>query len=256
MKKILGIMAAGALLFGFAGQSMASVNLGDLIQVIYENPSVGSTEVVTDLGSVTSDILLSNKTIGSSVITSDFSGVSLSNLTVAYFALSSTSGSSTSAWISGSPSVTEETYATHKGANLTNGWALFSGQYSGAGSTFVGSEGSTGSYYAVYTANSAGSMAGFLKTGNAETTPRVGARHPDALLLAYRQCDKHFWQRQRHSRDERGRHRDHQPRVRIIGSHSSEHASSCPGPSRPDRPQEKECAVTRKDGFYCSILEE
>jgi hypothetical protein len=54
MKKIIGIMAVGLLLLGFAGQGMAIQNFatGDLIRVVY---APGSTdEYATDLGTLTS----------------------------------------------------------------------------------------------------------------------------------------------------------------------------------------------------------
>jgi hypothetical protein len=85
MKKIIGVMAAGALLLGFAGQSMASFTNGDLIRVVY---SPGSTyEYATDLGSLTS--LENNASNSTTPITGSaftgYAGTSYANLNVTYY---------------------------------------------------------------------------------------------------------------------------------------------------------------------------
>ena len=61
MKKILGIMVAGLLLLGFAGQSMAAFATGDLIRVVYDS----TNQYVTDLGSLNSlEALTSTTQVG------------------------------------------------------------------------------------------------------------------------------------------------------------------------------------------------
>ena len=50
MKKIMIILAAAVLLFGFSGQAMANFADGDLIQVIYQTGVTTGNEYITDLG--------------------------------------------------------------------------------------------------------------------------------------------------------------------------------------------------------------
>ena len=58
MKKLLGVLAAGLLVFGAAGMANADLtdgNTGDLVRVIYQTTASGGTyEFASDLGSITS----------------------------------------------------------------------------------------------------------------------------------------------------------------------------------------------------------
>ncbi len=60
MKKVLGLMAIGLLLFGFAGQGMAADSLRRPAPGRLRGLSFGSTEVVIDLGHIGTTLYLSN----------------------------------------------------------------------------------------------------------------------------------------------------------------------------------------------------
>lgn len=89
-KMLLGIMIAGLLLVGFAGQGMAAFANGDLIRVVYETtyengrPIGGQFEYATDLGSLASLKNLTTTTVVGDSFT-DFTSASYSNLQVAYY---------------------------------------------------------------------------------------------------------------------------------------------------------------------------
>jgi len=90
--KLLGLLLAIFLVFGFAGQGMAAIfNDGDLVRVVYDYNSTTGTSAntwYTDLGSLSSLTNTHNNIVGSNI--SDLTGTALSNLQVAYFAYNST----------------------------------------------------------------------------------------------------------------------------------------------------------------------
>jgi hypothetical protein len=163
MKKTVGIIALGLLLFGFAGQSMAALAANDLIRVVYVDSAFGGTEYVTDLGS-TSSILTANNTVGAgSLAFAGGTGFSLSNIHVAYFSVPGGTGSPV--WLSGS-TTTPDLAVARKEASLTNAINALTGSYASlsAGQTATGKISDGGSYFSVFDGGGTnlGSMAGYV----------------------------------------------------------------------------------------------
>lgn len=86
MKKLLGVLAAGLLVFGVAGQAKAAFSSGDIVEVVYQTTAAGgTTELATDLGSAATATVASINALNSSVnLSSYFSN--LTGLEVAFFA--------------------------------------------------------------------------------------------------------------------------------------------------------------------------
>jgi len=115
MKKIIGIMAVGLLLLGFAGQSMASnFAAGDLIRVTfvtnydqYGNPLGPTTEYAADLGTLSSLEALTSTTVVGANFTqytgTNFGtvtgGVLTSGIQVAYYVQGTGTASTSTAYI-------------------------------------------------------------------------------------------------------------------------------------------------------------
>lgn len=115
MKKLLGVLAAGLLVFGVAGQAKATFATGDLIRVVYEPNANGSDgyEVATDLGNATNILNNVNGAFSTSNSLNLFSGTKFSSvnsdptqLDVAYFATTGT-GNAGKIFVSGTNGGTE-----------------------------------------------------------------------------------------------------------------------------------------------------
>src|SRR5271169_4548822 len=105
MKKIIMLIMVAVLMLGVSGQAMAAFNEGDLIRVVYTGTGSG-TEYATDLGAFSSTAPLSsgNPFAGQDTFSTTSVGASsFSNMTVAYFIMSSTANSGNgAAYTSGS----------------------------------------------------------------------------------------------------------------------------------------------------------
>ncbi len=117
MKKMMaGILVAGLLLFGFAGQSLAAFATGDLIRIVY-SPG-GQYEYATDLGSLTG--LQGSATTTAALIANSgfttYAGSSYSSLDVTYWVY--VGGSNTSLDIASATSNTAPVVQ----AALPSGW--------------------------------------------------------------------------------------------------------------------------------------
>jgi hypothetical protein len=113
MKKIFGIILTVALVFGFAGTSMAALANSQLYRAVYSVS--GTLESLTNLGTLGGEIAISNGTVTNNPVfnTSNFSlsglGVSsFSDVYVAYFAKNGPTGSVGQAWVTGD--TTENSY--------------------------------------------------------------------------------------------------------------------------------------------------
>jgi hypothetical protein len=88
MKKLLGVLAAGLLVFGVAGQAKAAFTTsGELVRVMYD-ASTG-VEVATDIGSISSLSSLTNQSAFDAISLSAFSDTKWSDVTTAYFGINS-----------------------------------------------------------------------------------------------------------------------------------------------------------------------
>lgn len=123
MKKFLGICAAGLLVMGMTAQAHADYFGGDqLIRVVYQSDSNGTTEVLTDLGAISATGIspLSAATAGDSLdLASYFTNVGKTGTTyqVAYFGVnqvykSGVTGYPTQVWTSGAVGATETNAST------------------------------------------------------------------------------------------------------------------------------------------------
>lgn len=185
MKKVLGLMAIGLLLFGLAGQGLASqIPYGDLLQVVYEDSSFGSTEVVTDLGHIGTTLNLSKtySNLGTAINLGDsmWGGASWSNLHVAYFAINVNS-----AYISGSTGTADNLKANKINA-LNNAYNPFASYYyglMGGGSAGIGSTTNTSSYWKTFDLNNSKAAGLFAQTLKAASGSEV-ALTGDAILQA------------------------------------------------------------------------
>ncbi|MGA2106102.1 MAG: hypothetical protein ABSH25_00495 [Syntrophorhabdales bacterium] len=161
MKKALGIMVAGLLLFGLAGQGMAAFSTLDLVRTIYDPSSASTTEIGSDLGAnalTTAGAYTANTYVGDHLATSLFSDPA-ATLEVSYYALNG----STSAWVTGSTTDTAQKLLLHKNTNLSGLSTSLLGYYAGLstisgtassvlGSTAVGNN----SYYQLAENNGTG----------------------------------------------------------------------------------------------------
>ncbi|MGD0277874.1 MAG: VPLPA-CTERM sorting domain-containing protein [Smithella sp.] len=176
-KKLLVIAAAFMLMFSFAGQVMAAFSPmdGDLIQVVYVNGGSGA-EVATDLGSalsnfttlnsVTTDTLLTNTVNFSSA----FSGLSMSQLNVAYFIYDGTDDF----WVSGPTTGTQTNAAGQMSSAASsftavlNYYKSLSGTLSSDGTSTqaIGLSSALNSFYKIMDGNgvNVGNFGGFIKS--------------------------------------------------------------------------------------------
>lgn len=83
MKKLVGFVAAGVLMFGLAGQAKAAFTDGDVIRVMYD-ASTG-VEIATDLGSAASLTSASNLSTATVNLSQFGSTATWSQVNVAYF---------------------------------------------------------------------------------------------------------------------------------------------------------------------------
>ena len=84
MKKLLGVIVAGLLLLGFAGQGMAAFSTGDLIRVVYDS----TYEYASDLGALSKlETLPLNTPVGDPF--TGLAGTDYANMTVAYYVVGS-----------------------------------------------------------------------------------------------------------------------------------------------------------------------
>jgi len=186
MKKLIGIMAVGLLLFGFAGQSMATTAAsagffaaGDLIRVVYDTsynalgvPTGGTYETATDLGSVGSLTALTATTVVGDNFTQFTNPAAYNTLQVAYFVESGSITSSSSPLYIGSTSATQPTPGS-SASTLNGGMSNVLITYGNA--TLLGTDSiqikqsATNSYWGIMDASVPGSFSQFIGGGLGES---------------------------------------------------------------------------------------
>jgi len=186
-KKLFLIAATFMLMFSFAGQAMASFANGDLIQVVFTTDGSGA-EVATDLGSftaITSGSVTGN-TLSNTINMGNFSGYSMTDLSVAYFVYNGASGN-LGLWITGP----DGGLTTNGGGNKSTAQSISStllGYYksiSSTATTVVGSASNGSSYYNIASqASNSGAFGGVIDTTNG------GA---DATLVASGYVDQYLY---------------------------------------------------------------
>lgn len=190
MKKVLVLLAAAVLLFGFSSQALAAFAAGDLIQVVYKSNGTGN-EVITDLGNI-STWTASNSLTGSgsfssapSVLLSSFPAAQWSDLNVAYFTYSPINGTLTNFWMSG-PQDGQTNYGSAKAGTKTNmGYVI--GQLGSASQVTIASSSSATTYWQAMDKSglTVGGMGNFINSGNAEANLAALASGGSANLSLY-----------------------------------------------------------------------
>jgi hypothetical protein len=192
MKKIIGIMAVGLLLFGFAGQSMAGFTDGWLIRVIYDTST--NQEAAYALGQFTnsagasylnfSALTSTPTTIGANMNLADVGASDWSEVNVAYIAVQRPTSATQGAYIAG----------TQPLSTGGSAWASFSGAVA-ANETFYGgtskilatgkSTGNASSYFFKEDSSgtNVGGMAGFIVPGMVGAEMNMGS--PTLMQLYY-----------------------------------------------------------------------
>lgn len=168
-KKKLAILVAAAMLTLSAGSAFASFGNLELIRVVYNQgtaTSPGTTEIATDLGTVSSVMAGGTFGNGVSAFTAQTGGTSFNNLYVAYYAIDNTNNH---LWVTGNPAA-----QPNKGAIILGSTAAVSTYYNTltpTGSTVAAAADNTSSYRSVLDNVLAfGSMGGFLDTTNGDLT--------------------------------------------------------------------------------------
>jgi hypothetical protein len=177
MKKLLGVLAAGLLVFGVAGQAKAAFTSGDLIRVMYDTST--NIEVATDMGSISNLQPTTNNTAFDPISLSSFgSAQSWSNVITAYFAVDT---SATNIYIAGSSSpamvMNGKSYS-----GFQSNWSSITGTYQGqplisgsSSSVLLTGDNAGNSYYNLMDAGQgAGTYNGTLKTGTSEVNNGTG----------------------------------------------------------------------------------
>ncbi len=181
MKKLLGVLAAGLLVFGAAGMAKADLtdgSSGDLVRVIYQTTASGGTyEFASDLGSITSVLggTLASNAVNPFASGTNFTGTSYSNLQVAYFA---TDTNNTQMWLSGPSTGTQKgLQSAFNGVlgNAANLYLVYANQGNGTATPATGgvwyqSVANTDSYYFTMNGNGSatGTMGEFYPSGTGE----------------------------------------------------------------------------------------
>jgi hypothetical protein len=182
--KLLGLLLAALLIFGFAGQSMAAFADLQLIRTIYDSTSGATTEIGSDLGFTvptsplpTPAISGTNIYVGDLVARSALAGTN-ANLKFSYYAFNDAVLSTADYWVTG---LTGASMLTRKGSGLQQASAALQGYYAGFGGTTVtGSQSNANSFYGQFEAN--GTAVGSF--GNSLNSPLQNTQDLSGLGVA------------------------------------------------------------------------
>lgn len=169
MKKLVGFVAAGVLMFGLAGQAKAAFSDGDLIRVMYD--SATGVEIATDLGSISSLTSASNFSTFDTVNLSQFgSTATWSQVNVAYYG---NAASSTTAYVGTASGTTPPTASGSAYASFSSASTAMKGLYSSltpSSSTVATTIANQSSYYTNMDGSglNVGTFSAFLSGGNNE----------------------------------------------------------------------------------------
>lgn len=187
MKKLLGVLAAGLLVFGVAGQAKAAFSSGDIVEVVYQTTaSGGTTEVGIDLGSAATATVTSINALNSSVNLNTYF-TNLSNLEVAFFA-AVPSGGNKGVWASDAVGSTPAIAGllTPAISNINTVVTLYGSlsAASGGASTVSTALTTANNYYSTLDESGAavGSIHGYLAPGTIEASLVNGSSTLDSLF--------------------------------------------------------------------------
>lgn len=167
MKKLATLLAAAAFMAVTAGNALAYFEDLSLVRVVYDSSSATGKEIAYDLGNI--NTYLAGGSFTTDAITTDFNGVALSNLRVAYYAYDS---STSSIWLSAgdtTPSVYASAFSNVQGAAIMGALNPYMSNVNGKAETTANDP---NSYVALFNAegNQPGTMAGAFGSNIGETS--------------------------------------------------------------------------------------